>query len=301
MQAHPELPKTPFTTPTAHALGITRKHLDRLVRERVVRRVLQGVYVASEVEDTIDVRACAAGLVLRPFSVLCDRTAAWLLGIDTFDYRELEILPPLETVVLRHHSRTRRRGCAGGSRDLRPEDVTEVGGVLITTPIRTALDLACTLRRRDALAALDGFMRVYGLTSEELVQGLVRYSGRRGVVQARELVPLADPAAESPSESWTRMEIVDHGLPAPKLQWWVAHRGRQLFRLDLAYPKHKVAVEYDGREFHDSAARREHDRMRREWLTAHGWTVIVVTKDDFTPEAIDRWIQEVRDALGWAR
>lgn len=301
MQAPATTPTTPFTAPMAHAVGISRKRLDRLVRERDVRRVLRGVYVRADVPDTIDVRAAAARLVLSPFAVACDRTAAWLLGIDTLEHRELEILPPLEAYVLRDHSRPRRRGCAGGTRDLRSRDVCEQDGLRLTTPLRTALDLACKLRRRDALAALDGFMREYGLATRQLERELVRYFRRRGVVQARELVPLADPASESPGESWTRIEIVDHGLPAPRLQWWVVENGDRLFRLDLAYPLHKVAVEYDGREFHDDDVRREHDRRRRTWLREHGWTVIVVTKDDFTPEAVDRWIQEIRDALRLSR
>jgi very-short-patch-repair endonuclease len=77
----------------------------------------------------------------------------------------------------------------------------------------------------------------------------------------------------------------------------VFEAGAPLFRLDMAYPKSKVAVEYDGREFHEDAVRRERDRRRRKWLADHGWTVIVVTKDDFTAEAIDDWVQKVRIAL----
>lgn len=301
MQIPGPIPATPFTAPMAHALGVSRKRLDRLVQEREVRRVLQGVYVRADVEDSVDVRAAAARLVLSPFHVVCDRTAAWLLRIDTFDFRELEILPPLETFALRTHSRTRRRGCASGTRDLLPRDVCDVNGVPTTTPLRTAIDLACKLSRRDALAALDAFMASYALTTQELRRELVRYFRRRGVVQARELVPLAHPDAESPGESWTRMEMIDHRLPPPSLQHWVTWRGVKLFRLDLSYPKHKIAVEYDGREFHDDEERREHDRQRRKWLRDHGWTVVVVTKDDFTPEAVDRWVNEIRDALRLAR
>jgi len=90
----------------------------------------------------------------------------------------------------------------------------------------------------------------------------------------------------------------DHGLPPPVLQHWVAVDGVPTYRLDLAYPHAKVAVEHNGEEFHSSSADREADRIRLEWLRAHGWTVIVLTKDDFTPEAIDRWIREIRTALG---
>jgi hypothetical protein len=166
--------------------------------------------------------------------------------------------------------------------------------------LRTALDLACGQSRRRALAALDAFMRTYGLTHEEMQRELTRYFRRRGVVQARQLVPVANPLAESPGESWVRMDIVDRGLPLPRLQWWVQRHGHDLYRLDMAFPKHRVAVEYDGREFHDDVVRRRRDEVRRTWLRSQGWTVIVITKHDFTPEAVDRWVGEILEALGRA-
>ncbi|MGZ5417795.1 MAG: DUF559 domain-containing protein [Nocardioides sp.] len=291
------LPPTPFTVRQALERGMSRRALDELVATHEIRRVLTGVYVRSDLPDTIELRVASAKLVFPPFVVLCDRTAAWIWGVDTFDYLELEFLPPLETWSLRGRARVRRKGCSGGNRDLRTSDFVMIDGVLVTTPLRTALDLACRLRRRAALAALDAFMREHGLTREQLRRELVRYYRRRGVVQARRLVGLADGRAESAGESWTRMEMSDHGLPAPELQWWIFVDGVPTFRLDMAYPKHKVAVEYDGREFHEGTDNEERDEARRTWLRDQGWTVIVVTKDMFTPEAIDEWIQEIRDAL----
>ena len=87
----------------------------------------------------------------------------------------------------------------------------------------------------------------------------IRYFRRRGVRQLRSLINLADPAAESPGESWTRLEILDSNLPAPQVQWWITRNGRRLYRLDLAYPGMKICVEYDGEEFHDSPEAREVD------------------------------------------
>jgi hypothetical protein len=275
-----------------------RRRLQRLLDDREVRRVLRGVYVRTDVPDTVELRVAAARLVLSPHVVAGNRTAAWLLGVDTFDYRELEILPALETYALRGRNRTRRTGCTPRVRDLAPRDVCEIAGIQVTTPLRTTLDLACSLRRRDALAAIDGFMRGYGLTTDELARELGRWAGRRGVVQARDLVPLGTPKAESPGESRVRLELIDRGLPMPEPQWWVEHRGRRLFRLDMAYPRHRVAVEYDGREFHeDDEEYVENDRARREWLRQHGWAVVVVTRHDFDTESVDRWIGEVREGL----
>jgi hypothetical protein len=291
---------TPFTWPMARAAGCTRYRLEQLTSNGEIRKVLHNVYVDASVPDTVESRVRALALVMSEHVVIRDRTAAWLWGVDTFEYRELEILPPLEASALRNRCRPRSAGVVGGVRDLSYRDVVRLDGIAVTTPLRTALDLACHLPRRSGLAALDGFMRVHGLTHDEMKRELVRYFRRRGVVQARTLVPHADPRSESPGESWTRAEIITRGMPVPVLQHWVTVDGVPTYRLDLAYPKSRVAIEFDGREFHERADRRERDQARRSWLAAHGWTVIVVTQDDFTAEAIDAWIQRLRDALRMA-
>ena len=292
------LPPGPFTAATARQFGITRHQLSVMVQSRLVRQILTGVYVDRRLEDTPDLRIAAAALVLLPHRVFCDRTAAWLHGVDVFDYRELEIPAPVEMWVLSGHSRVRRTGTASGQRDLWPDEIMTLGGIRLTVPLRTVMDLACTLPRGRALAALDAFMREHGITREDMEAALPRFAGRRGVVQLRELVPIGDPRAESPGESLTRLAILDDGLPAPEPQFWVIHQGREIFRLDLAYPKSKVAVEYDGVEFHDDdPERREADEKRRAWLREHGWIVIVVRKGDFTAERRHAWLGELRRAL----
>jgi hypothetical protein len=297
MMTRPEFPTTPFTWAQASKLGISRHKFDEAVANHELRKVLRNVYVRSDVPDTTLLRCQAAKLVISPFAVVCDRTAAWLHGVDVFNYRELEILPPLETFVLRGHTATRRPECAGGKRDLTEEDICVLSGLLVTTPLRTAMDLGCKLSRRDALAALDAFMRSHGITHSEMRRALHRYFRRRGVIQLRQLIPLADPRAESPGESWTRIEIIDAGLPIPDLQVWVNVDGVPTYRLDLAYAKHKVVIEYDGREFHEPDERREYDEQRRTWLRRHGWTVIVVDKDSFSEESLAGWLGELRAAL----
>lgn len=289
------LPDHPFTTAEAAALGYTGTALGVLVRNGEIRRVFTGVYVRADVHDSIEVRARAAKLVMSEHSVLCDRTAAWIHGIDVFRYSELDLTPPLETYVLRGHDPTDRRDCHGGSRDLRPEDWQLIGGVRVTTPLRTALDLACKLSRRQAKAALDAFAREHHVTVEQLKRLLVRYYRRRGVVQARELVPLAEPRCESRRESWVDLDIHDHGLPRPVPQYWVMVAGVPTYRLDFAYPHARIAIEYDGEEFHSAPDQRARDQSRRAWLRTRGWVVIVVTKESFAGGS--DWIRELREAL----
>ncbi len=294
-------PHEPFTGTTATALGITKRRLSDAVVQGLLVRLFRNVYVRAELELTTEMRARAAKLVISQYSVVCDRTAAWIWGVDSFSYAELDQSPPLELFTLRGHRAVRRPEILSGQRDLQPADWTQVEGVRVTTPARTALDLGCRLHRREALAAMDAIARACGLQASDLMRLLPRYARRRGVVQLRELLPLVDPRAESSGESWTRLELHDHGLPRPEVNWWVYVDGNPKYRLDLAYPKARIAIEYDGELFHTSIDDIEADRTRRDWLRRHGWTVIVVTKHSFRGDAIARWIDAVREALADAQ
>ncbi|MDP3892445.1 DUF559 domain-containing protein [Nocardioides sp.] len=291
------LPTTPFTTADAASWGIGPEQLAAAVAESELHHPLRGIYLRGDIELTVLARAQAARPVTSPFSVICDRTAAWIHEIDVLLYAELDIPPPLEVCVLRGHRAINRPQCLGLTRDLRDEDVMQIGGVWVTTPLRTAIDLACKLSRRRALAGLDAFMRHHGVTHTEMKRLLVRYFRRRGVVQARQLVPLADPRAESAGESWARIEILDHGFAVPELQWWVYVGGVATYRLDLAWPRARVAVEYDGAEHHTDPEDTAYDETRRNLLRSMGWTIIVLDKDSFSPEAVDGWVRELADAL----
>ncbi|HWU22718.1 MAG TPA: type IV toxin-antitoxin system AbiEi family antitoxin domain-containing protein [Nocardioides sp.] len=289
----------PFTCHDLARFGLSRRRLRRLLADGDVRRVVRGVYAPTALGDGLDVRVSAVALVLADGQVACDRTAAWLHGINLYTYAEHDVGLVVETCAGPGRAAVRRSGVDGHRRSLRDDEVLEVRGVAMTTPLRTALDLACILERRDALAALDAFRRDHDLDPDALAATLrARYRGRRGVIQARELVSHSDPRAESVRESWMRLSIVDAGLPSPEPQVWIEVAGVPTYRVDLAYRRKRVAVEYDGYEAHEStpalvAATEE----RRAWLRAHGWTVIVVRNGDFSRSGLDRWIGELRRAL----
>jgi hypothetical protein len=291
------LPTRPFAWFELEQLDLTRHDLRQLLAAHRVRRLLRGVYAASDLEDTITLRATAASLVLKDHMVLSDRTAAWVHGVDHYRPYELSEPPALDVVTVGGRHTTRRRGTFGGQRDLLPEEICEVQGVRVTTPARTGADLACLFGRREAISALDALMRTCAVTRPDLDALMPRFKGRRGVTQLRELIPLATPLAESPGESWARIDIHDAGLPAPRPQFGVLVNGVEKFRLDLAYPAWKVVVEYDGEAHHSSAADRAHDEARRAWLRRHGWIVIVVTKEDFRTYAQASWLLELQTAL----
>jgi hypothetical protein len=278
--------------------GISDRGIARLVRDGVLWRVFRGVYLPAAASDTVEARASCLTLVVSPHHVVVDRTAAWLHGIDVFAYAERDMPPPIETCALRGHHPTERQGVRGRSRDLARRDLMTIGGVMVTTPLRTALDLGCHLRRREAMAALNAFARHHGVTKEMLVRELPRYRRRRGVVQLRELASYVDPRPESERESWVLLTIRDAGLPLPEPQYWIEIEGVPTYRLDFAYPRARVCVEYDGADAHDrTPEQREHDRARRRWLRDHNWTVIVVKAGDFTDERLEAWVRELRASL----
>lgn len=287
----------PFTSAEALDAGLSRWSLAQLVRERHVRRVMRDLYVPWDYPDALSDRAAAARLVVPDHVVAVDGTAAWVWGVDTRRPWELDVPPAVELFSLRGHTRVRRDDVRGGVRDLSERDLTSIDGLLVTQPIRTSLDLACRRRRYDALAAMDGLARVQGAGAEQLMSELTRFRRRRGVVQARELVPLVDRRSESAGESFVRLAINDAGLPAPEPQVEIKVRGVVVYRLDLAYLRMRICVEYDGEEFHSSEEQREADRKRRDWLRDRGWFVIVVDKDRFKGAALDSWLHELREAL----
>jgi hypothetical protein len=173
------LPPGPFRSNALDTVGLSRQQLRRLVCEGAVRRVIRGVYVDADLEDTQELRIAAVALVIPPSHVIRDRTAAWLHGVDVFTYAEHDVLPPVEACALRGKAPSGRAGVDGRTRDLAQADIMTLDGLLVTTPLRTALDLGCILRRREATAALDAFCRLHGLTKAQLVVGAKRYRRRR--------------------------------------------------------------------------------------------------------------------------
>lgn len=290
------LPLVPFTRRQAEGLGVSRGRLRSLVAAGSVRRLLRDVYVLGDVPESPDLRLDALRLVISPEHIACDRTAAWLHGVDLSALGESPARVRPEVCVLRGVAPSQRPELRTRTRDLTSRDVVRVGELLATTPLRTALDLGCVLRRRNALAAMERLAALHDLRSEQLAAELSRYRRRRGVIQLRDLVPLIDVRSESPAETWTRLAIHDAGLPRPESQWEVVVEGK-VFRLDLAYPEKLLAIEYDGEEFHSAPADRDRDRRRRDILRRAGWHIIVVTRGGLTDRGSQHWLAELRSEL----
>ncbi|MEU6078521.1 DUF559 domain-containing protein [Micromonospora sp. NPDC047074] len=193
----------------------------------------------------------------------------------------------------------RRRGPLTGLRihrgEIDPEDVVDLAGVLVTSPARTCWDLARWLDLVEAVVVIDGLLARRLTDVSALREYALARAGRRGWRSLLRAVDLADPGAESPQESRTRVRLVLAGLPRPRTQWVVTEGGRFVARLDLAWPEFKVAVEYDGL-WHDDPAQFHQDRRRLNRLVGTGWIVLHVTAKRLR-EDFDGFLAEVRAAL----
>lgn len=240
------------------------------VKAGVLQRIWQGIYCHGEPDDWVRLRGLdlAAG---TPVPV-CLGTAAALHGFDTENPKDLHVLNPPQ------HQLRNADGLVVHRRDGAP--MAEVNGRPTTAAAWTAIEVARSLRRPRALATLDAALRSGTCDRVELARALIKQSGRRGIVAVRELLPLADPRAESPMESEARLVMLDGGLPAPELQYEIIDGRGQLRRLDFAWPDHRVAAEYDGMDWHSGAEAMLSDRNRTTALMEIRWTVVPIVYDD---------------------
>ena len=297
----------PFTAATAARAGLSANRLTALTAQGYLRRVLSGVYCAAQLADSLDVRVAALRLVVPDGAVVTDRTAAWLHGVPyALAPGDHHVVPRVSSFHRARGCRVRRASVASGQRMMPDLDVTVVGGVAVTTLLRTACDLGRLLPRDGAIAALDMMLR-HGLGQDELLLAVDRFKGYRGVRQLRRLAPLADGRAQSPPESVLRLRWLDcPGMPRPEPQRPVPAPGGGCYWLDLGVDDLRFAVEYDGEAFH-GPDRAHRDGERRQWIRDQGWFVGVVEREQLFgsrnrfDDLLRRWLVDARRGLGDVR
>jgi very-short-patch-repair endonuclease len=88
-------------------------------------------------------------------------------------------------------------------------------------------------------------------------------------------------------------------FPQPFVNFKVHHpHTRENWLVDLAYPQLKIAIEYQGAEFHTSKESLCKDSRKISALQGLGWSVIPVTSDDvFIQEHWDRFVDTLRAVI----
>jgi very-short-patch-repair endonuclease len=160
---------------------------------------------------------------------------------------------------------------------LRPRDVVVLDGLRCTTPARTLVDLAAVAPRL-LPRALTEAERLH-LDVGGAVTLLALEPGRRGAGALARALAAHDPrTAETRSALEVRFLglVRAAGLPAPQVNV-VVDAGRLRPEVDFLWPAERVAVEVDGREFHDIVATAEADRARDNALALTGHLVLRFT------------------------
>lgn len=275
----------PFTTAQAADAGLGPTLLGQMLRSGVVRRLVKGVHVVATTQDSLELRCRALRLVVPPGAVVTDRTAGWLHGVEmVLAPNDHVVVPPVSAFHRARGGRLRNDLTASGQRMMPDLDVEEVHGLLVTTRLRTALDLGRLLRREQAIAAMDQMLRDGDFTKDDVLEQAARFKGYRGVVQLRTLAPLIDGRAQSPPESVLRLRWIDcPDLPRPEPQVEVPGPAGATYWLDLGAECLRLGAEYDGEEWH-GAERVDHDDERRTHVREReGWILPVFTHVDLWP------------------
>jgi len=271
---------------------VSRYHFEAVLKTRFLERIWQGVYCIGEPTDELRLRALDLSCGHRVPA--CLATAASMFGFDTENPTDLHVLNPPG------HQLRPVDGLVVHRRDGAP--LVMVGERLATSPAWTAVEVARGLRRPRALATLDAALRSGTCGRGELSYVARRHAGRRGIVAVRDLLLHADPRAESPMESEARLAMIDGELPSPELQYEIVDGNGELRRLDFAWPEQRLAVEYDGLDWHGDSEAMRRDRRRQAALQDIGWTVFPIVFDDVRHRArevvarIDHHLRRARAA-----
>lgn len=154
-------------------------------------------------------------------------------------------------------------------------------GLVLSSPERMFCELASELDIIGLVAAGDFLVHHrQPLTSKErLAAAVAEFAGRRGLSTMRAVLPLLDERSESPKESQLRV-ILHRAHVATSANFAVRTSGGFSYRLDLAIPERKVAIEYQSDDFHSDPMARRHDMTRRARLEADGWFVMELNAND---------------------
>lgn len=194
------------------------------------------IYLHNAATPTVTTRAYAAWLWSRRKGIIAGRAAAYCHGV----YWAVGAAP---IEMIGTHGRP-ERGVVIRDERISADEIIGYGQLSVTSPARTAFDLARHLPRAEAIAVLDALSARAGVTVEQ-VQALVdRYPRARGLPAARQVVPLMDGGARSREESALRLTLIDTGLPRPATdirledRYWSA-------RIAMGWEWAKVGVSID--------------------------------------------------------
>jgi len=256
---------SPFIGSTAVATGL----LTRGQLRWNYTAIHPDVYIPKGSEPTLDVRTRAAALWV-PGAIIAGRAAAALHGASW-----VAATSPIELIG---RARRRQAGVIVREERIHTDEFMPLGDLVVTTPERTALDVARHLPRGEAVAHLDALAATTGIDPAAVLSLANRYPGARGIQRARIAVPLTDAGAQSPRESWLRLLLIDARYPRPATQIPVSDGYSTAF-VDLGWDEPKIGLEYEGAHHQLDRSQAVRDIGRYDMLDELGWLIIRVVKE----------------------
>jgi predicted transcriptional regulator of viral defense system len=218
----------------AHALqsGLSQDAVDRRVKSGHWRRCARGVYFVADREFTDRARIRAAVWSYGYRAAASGLAAAWWHGLTRFAPEIVEVTVP-RNARLRHQPATRLR-----RRDLKPADIVERKGLRVTELALTVVEAA--VRRGGGVKIMDSALQRQ-VELRQLWHAHLRNKGRHGSPAARRLLQAASDGARSEAERLLVKLLRDAGITGWRTNYPVGG-----YKVDVAFPKQKVAIETDG-------------------------------------------------------
>lgn len=276
--------RIPFVGSDAVAAG---RLTEAQLRHRY-RPIYRGVYVPRNHKVSLNERILGASLTSG--GVVAGLAASALHGAKWVDD---DI--PVEVIAARRP----QRGLIVRYDTLAEDEVSMVASNPVTSPARTAFDLARRIPRDEAVERLDALMNACPFDPDDVMLIAKRHPGLHGLPRLRVALPLVDGGAESPRETWLRLQFVDAGLPCPTTQYVVYDEDdRYVRRLDMVWEEFKVGAEYDGEQHLTSRSQYALDVRVNRVLQRLSWHVIHVIKEDCGADVVEQ-ARAVLMSRGW--
>lgn len=160
------------------------------------------------------------------------------------------------------------------SSTLTAADRAIVDGIPCTSVARTLLDFAATARPRELARAVEELERLRLFDGRDMDRVLKSGNGSRGIGRLQAVLAEWTEPAFTRSEAERRLlELIRAAsLPSPLVNTWVAG-----YEVDLYWPEHGLAVEFDGYAYHHTRQAVERDAARDADLDDAGIGVLRVT------------------------
>jgi very-short-patch-repair endonuclease len=250
--------------------GVGSGAVDHRLATGRLHRIRRGVYLVGHTVPPRMALEVAAVLSCGTGAVLSHRTAAqiWRLLGSHADSAEIDVTTPGRDPGAKPGIRIHR------TRALDPADVRRVGGLPITAPARTLVDLAGEASLREVEQALAEAEARHLVRRHELTAALTRVGRHRGATALRKLLSADRAPALTRSEAEERLLALLRSaqLPQPDVNVRLGN-----YEVDFLWREQGLVIEVDGFGFHSSRLAFERDRSRDAELQAQGWRVIRVT------------------------